>query len=45
MIDDALRLTIDSFFERNDQDANISKFKVDGYTDEENMWQKINFKI
>ena len=45
MIDDALRLTIDPFFERNDQDANISKFKVDGYTDEENMWQKISFKI
>ena len=41
MIDDALRLTIDKIFERNDKDKNSSKFKVDGYTNEENMWQKI----
>ena len=41
MIDDALRLTIDKTFERNDKDKNISKFKVEGYSDEENMWQKI----
>ena len=41
MIDDALRLTIDKIFERNDKDKNISKFNVHGYDDEEIMWQKI----
>ena len=41
MIDDAFRLTVDEIFERNDEDKNISKFKVDGYTDEENMWKKV----
>ncbi len=41
LIDDAFRLTIDKTFERNDKDKNISQFKVEGYTDEENMWQKI----
>ena len=45
MIDDAFRLTIDQVFERKDDDKNISKFKVDGYTDEENMWQLVNLKI
>ena len=45
MIDDAFRLTVDAIFERNDENKNISKFKVNGYTDEENMWQKINFNI
>ena len=41
LIDDAFRLTIDKIFERNDKDKYFSKFKVDGYSDEENMWQKI----
>ena len=41
MIDDALRLTIDKAFERNDNYRHSSQFKVDGYNDEENMWQKI----
>ena len=41
MIDDALRLTIDKVFERNDKNKNISQFPVDNYTNEENMWQKI----
>ena len=41
LIDDALRLTIDRAFERNDKDKNISKFSVEGYSNEENMWQKI----
>ena len=41
LIDDALRLTIDKAFERNDKNKNISKFSVEGYSDEENMWQKI----
>ena len=41
LIDDAFRLTIDKTFERNDKDKNVSQFKVEGYTDEENMWQKI----
>ena len=45
MIDDAFRLTIDEYFEREDKDKNISKFKVDGYSDEENMWQYVNLKI
>ena len=41
MIDDALRLTIDKVFERNDLNKNSSKFTVDDYNNEENMWQKI----
>jgi len=41
MIDDALRLTIDKTFERNDKYKNISLFPVDDYRDEENMWLKI----
>ena len=41
LIDDALRLTVDKIFERNDKDKNVSKFPVEGYSDEENMWQKI----
>ena len=41
LIDDALRLTIDKAFERNDKNKNVSKFSVEGYSDEENMWQKI----
>ena len=48
MIDDAFRLTIDKMFENgknngNDYSNNLnkSKFSVDGYSDEENMWQKI----
>ena len=45
MIDDAFRLTIDEVFERNDKDKNKSKFKVDGYTDEENMWQPVNLRL
>ena len=45
MIDDAFRLTIDELFERNDKDSNVSIFKVDGYSDEENMWQKVNCKL
>ena len=47
MIDDALRLTIDKGFENidgNDKKKNKSKFSVDGYTDEENMWLKIKTK-
>ena len=41
MIDDALRLTIDKTFERNDKKKNHSQFPVDDYKDEENIWQKI----
>ena len=49
MIDDAFRLTIDKVFDnvKNNNgnsdmlDKNKSKFSVEGYTDEENMWQKI----
>ena len=41
MIDDVLRLTIDKVFERNDNYNHSSQFNVDGYNDEENMWQKI----
>ena len=45
MIDDAFRLTIDEFFERCDEDRKISKFKVEGYSDEENMLQYVNLAI
>ena len=45
MIDDAFRLTVDEVFDRNDENKNISKFKVDGYSDEENMWQFVDLKI
>ena len=45
MIDDAFRLTVDKIFEREDEDRKISKFKVDGYTDEENMWQYVNLNV
>ena len=38
MIDDTFRLTIDKAF---GYDKNKSMFSVEGYTDEENMWQKI----
>ena len=41
MIDDAFRLTIDKAFENGKNSLNKSIFRVDGYTDEENMWQKI----
>ena len=47
MIDDALRLTIDKVFESNEgntQKKNRSKFHVDGYKDEENMWLRIKVK-
>ena len=42
MIDDAFRLTIDKIFERSDENRKKSQFTVDGYTDEENMWQYVN---
>ncbi len=45
MIDDAFRLTVDKIFEREDEDKNKSKFTVDGYTNEENMWQFVNLNI
>ena len=47
MINDALRLTIDKSFENqdgNDKKKNLSKFHVDGYNDEENMWLKLKTK-
>ena len=47
MIDDALRLTIDKVFIRKDKSdiyINKSPFPVIGYSNEENMWQKIKFK-
>ena len=45
MIDDAFRLTIDKIFERNDINKDVSQFKVDGYKDDENMWQNISLRI
>ena len=45
MIDDAFRLTIDKVFERNDINKEVSPFKVDGYNDNENMWQNISMRI
>lgn len=47
MINDALRLTIDKSFENqdvSDKKKNLSKFHVDGYNDEENMWMKLKTK-
>ena len=47
MINDALRLTIDKSFESqdgNDKKKNLSKFHVDGYNDDENMWLKLKMK-
>ena len=45
MIDDALRLTVDKSFESGknskEGDKSKSKFSVEGYSDEENMWLKI----
>ena len=46
MIADALRFTIDKSFDSNNNadKKGRSKFKVDGYSDEENMWLKIKRK-
>ena len=47
MIDDALRLTIDKTFENIEVNAkrkNSSKYHVDGYSDEDNMWMRIKSK-
>ena len=47
MIDDAFRLTIDKNYPRNRKDEiynNKSPYPVKGYSDDENMWQKIKFK-
>ena len=41
MVDDALKLTIDSKFYRNKEET-ISKYHVDGYDDTENMWERFN---
>ena len=45
MIDDAFRLTIDKIFGRDDIKKDISQFKVDGYNDNENMWQNISLRV
>lgn len=39
MIDDALKLTIDEEYKRTNQDE---PFHVDGYNDNENMWEKFS---
>ena len=39
MVDDALKLTIDSKFYRNKEET-CSKYHVDGYDDIENMWER-----
>ena len=47
MINDAFRLTIDKTFDSNDVNDKkkiLSKFHVNGYSDEENMWMKIKTK-
>ena len=41
MVDDALKLTIDSKFYRNKEETS-SKYHVDGYDDTENMWERFN---
>ena len=40
MVDDALKLTIDSKYYKNREDN--SKYPVDGYDDGENMWEKFS---
>jgi hypothetical protein len=40
MVDDALKLTIDSKYYKNREDN--SKYSVDGYDDGENMWEKFS---
>ena len=46
MINDALKLTIDKTFDVSETDKMKMKnnFHVDGFSDEENMWQKIKTK-
>ena len=41
MVDDALKLTIDVKYYKN-KEENSSKFHVDGYDDNENMWEKFS---
>ena len=41
MVNDALKLTIDSKFYRNKEETS-SKYHVDGYDDTENMWERFN---
>ena len=41
MGDDALKLTIDAKYYKN-KDESPSKYHVDGYDDNENMWEKFN---
>ena len=41
MVDDALKLTIDAKYYKN-KDESPSKYHVDGYDDNENMWEKFN---
>ena len=40
MVDDALKLTIDSKYYKSKEED--SKYHVDGYSDAENMWEKFN---
>ena len=40
MVDDALKLTIDAKYYKNKEES--SKYHVDGYDDNENMWEKFN---
>ena len=42
MVDDALKLTIDAKYYKNKEENTISKYHVDGYDDNENMWEKFN---
>ena len=41
MVDDALKLTIDAKYYKN-KDESPSKYHVDGYDDNENLWEKFN---
>ena len=40
MVDDALKLTIDAKYYKNKEES--SKYHVDGYDDNENMWERFN---
>jgi hypothetical protein len=41
MVDDALKLTIDEEYNRDDEYRNKSPFEVEGYSNKINMWIKL----
>lgn len=41
MIDDCVKLTVDTVFETENIDNGVSRFPVEGYSDKENMWMNL----